>query len=132
VVIGLIAASLAHAATVPTLPGRALVLPRCRPDPSAACWESAPVADRFAEVPALGGETREATVRLAWNKAGILVRVDTALSDTEAIEISVSKKATEKLATAWSGRFTAGVEILPARGLAPGSCGPWWWGALVG
>jgi hypothetical protein len=58
--------------------GPRLTLPRCAPDPAAACWAQAPALARFAPGLGLEGEalTLDPPARLAWDAEGLLLRVD--------------------------------------------------------
>lgn len=103
-----------------SLPGPALVLPRCRADPEAGCWADAPVLERFQAHPGLVLEPRAARVRLAWDKGAVILWAE-ALPEGSAVELSVSRGADERLNTAETGRFGPGMHRLPVRGLAAGS-----------
>ncbi len=72
---GLGAASSA-AELAPSIPAPSRVVLPCSADPGAACWDHIRPLQRFAAAPGLHLAPVSASVRLAWDSEGVLVRVD--------------------------------------------------------
>src|SRR5688572_14223480 len=100
----------AQAATLPTMPGRAVVILPCDAEPAAPCWDQATKLERFAPQTRVLAAPLVADVRLASKEGKLLVRVGALPADTT-LEVSVSGAA---LAAASSTRIDrAGVITLP-------------------
>lgn len=87
--------------------GPLLNLPRCTPDPAAACWDQAPTLARFA--PGVGLEAEavilDPPARLAWDKDGLLLHIPS-LPAQSTVEWGVAAKG-QRLAQVVPGRAEA-------------------------
>lgn len=84
--------------------GPLLSLPRCAPDPAAACWDQAPRLPRWAPGVGLEGEAiaLDPAPRLAWDARGLLLWLP-ALPPDSAVEWGVAPEG-QRLAQAVPGR----------------------------
>lgn len=106
----------AEAGELPTLPDRALVLPKCDRDPADPCWQTAPRLARFAPPPTLEAAPVEADVRVAWDGGAVLARVG-AVPDGARVELVLSRGESDD---SWTASSDTGRDGVLAANVVPG------------
>ncbi len=103
--------SLASAAPLATLPGRAVTVLPCTSDPDDACWQEARVLERFAPDRRVAEPAVEADLRLAWRDGAVLLRVGALPPHTE-VELTLHSTHDWVPRTAEIVRGSSGVLVL--------------------